>query len=85
MQDADKNTTFVAKQVIQLDPYPVRVKYEKSYPEINGIEDSWANGDRSIGAGSNILSGWILWLLATLLLGWLLMMIFERFGRQENI
>ena len=40
---------------------------------------------RSIGPGSNILSGWILWVLLTLLLGWLTMMIFERFGAQENI
>lgn len=82
---ADKDTTFHAKDVIQLDPYLVHVKYEKSYPEISGIEDNWANGSRSIGAGSNILSGWILWLLATLFLGWLSMMVLERFGRQENI
>jgi hypothetical protein len=85
VQDADKNTAFVAKQIIQLDPYPVRVKYEKSYPEINGIEDTWANGDRSIGAGSNVLSGWIIWLVVAVFLGWLMMMIFERFGQQENI
>ena len=83
--DADKNTTFHAKDIIQLAPYPVRVRYEKTYPEINGIEDAWANGDRSIAGGSNFWSGWMIWVFVALFLGWLLMMIFERFGRQENI
>ena len=41
----------------------------------------WANGGRSIGPGSALLSGWILWLLVALFLGWLMMMIFERFGQ----
>ena len=82
---ADKDTVFAAKQVIQLKHYPVHIRYEKTYPEINGISDDWAHGSRNIGPGSALWSGWIIWLLAALLLGWLTMMILERFGRQENI
>ena len=61
----------------------VRVRYETTYPDINGIDESW--GSRSIGPGSNNLSGWIIWSLVTLFLGYLLMTLFERFGSKENI
>ncbi len=82
---SEKNTKFTGGQVIQLAPYPVHIKYEKTYPEINGISDNWAAGSRNIGAGSALLSGWILWAIVALFLGYLLMMLFERFGKQENI
>ena len=80
-----KNTTFASGQVITLAPYPVKIRYEKTYPEINGISDPWANGARNIGAGSALVSGWIIWLLVMLFVGYLFMMVFERFGKQENL
>ena len=37
IREADKNTVFAAKQEIALAPYPVKIKFETSYPEISGI------------------------------------------------
>ena len=62
----------------------VLVKYEKTYPDINGI-DRPALG-RGCGPGSNLLSGWLLFLLLDLVLAYILMMVvLERFGAKENI
>lgn len=81
----DKNTADKAlpKAVLPTYPIPVRVRYEKTYPAINGIEAPW--GGRNIGAGSNSLSGWIIWSIVTLILGYLFMMLFERFSNTENL
>lgn len=72
-----------AKQVVPVNRIPVRVRYEKTYPDISGIDEAW--GGRSIGAGSNLLSGWLIWVFATLVLGWFMMVLLERFGAKENI
>ncbi len=62
----------------------VHVKYEKTYPDINGIDRP--DLGRGCGPGSNILSGWIVFLVLDLALGYLLMMlVLERFGAKENI
>ena len=62
----------------------VHVKYETTYPDINGIDQP--DLGRGCGPGSNILSGWLLFLLLDLVLGYALMMlVLERFGTQENI
>ncbi len=71
----------------------VRVRYEQTYPDINGIIKSigyspvdMTDLGRGCGPGSNILSGWLLFLLGDLVLAYLLMMVvLERFGKQENI
>ena len=62
----------------------VRVRYEKTYPEINGLD--YPEAGRGCGPGANILSGWLVFLLLDLALGYVLMMIvLERFGSKENI
>ena len=62
----------------------VHVKNETTYPDIKGI-DKPALG-LSCGPGSNILSGWLLFVLLDLALGYGFMaLILERFGRQEDI
>lgn len=68
--------------------YIPKIKYVKSDPDINGIDNPAAaefNSGRSVGAGSNIISGWLLFLALDLAFGYLLMLPLERFGRQENI
>lgn len=72
-----------AKVKVPTYPIPIRVRYEKTYPDINGIDAPW--GGRSIGAGSNTLSGWLLWVLAAFVVGYFYMLLFERFGAKENI
>ena len=63
---------------------PVLVRYDKTYPDINGIDKP--DLGRGCGPGSNILSGWIVFLVLDLALGYLLMMlVLERFGAKENI
>jgi hypothetical protein len=62
---------------------PLHVKYEKSYPWINGVTDE--DLGRSVGEGSNVLSGWILYVIASVILAFFIMMILERFGRREDI
>ncbi len=60
----------------------IRIRYDKTYPDINGIDSV----GRGCGPGSNILSGWILFLVLDLVLGYLLMiLVLERFGTKENI
>ena len=62
----------------------VRVRFETTYPDINGV--SQPDLGRGCGPGSNILSGWILFLVLDLALGYVLMMlVLERFGAKENI
>lgn len=58
------------------------VRYDKTYPDINGIDGV----GRGCGPGSNILSGWIFFLVLDLALGYLLMMlVLERLGTKEDI
>lgn len=62
----------------------VHVKYETTYPDINGVDKP--DLGRSCGPGSNILSGWLLFVLLDLILAYAIMaLILERFGRQEDI
>ena len=72
-----------AKEIVPVLPAHYRVRYEKTYPDISGIDTPW--GGRNIGAGSNTLSGWLLWVLASFAVGYLFMLLFERFGAKENI
>ncbi len=63
----------------------VVVKYETTYPDISGIVSPEDLG-RGCGPGANLLSGWILFLIGDLVLGYLVMMlVLERFGAKENI
>jgi hypothetical protein len=60
------------------------VNYVPNYPDINGIYKP--DLGRGCGPGSNILSGWLLFVLLDLVLGYLLMiLVLERFGTTENI
>lgn len=68
---------------LQIGGYIPAIKFEKTYPDINGIDDP--NGGRSAGAGSNILSGWLLFVLLDLAIAYGFMTLLERFGRQEDI
>lgn len=78
--------TYNAVQTGSLVP---KIKYEITNPDINGIDvpsvQTFSNG-RSVGAGSNILSGWLLFVLLDFVLAYLVMMlVLERFGTKENI
>ena len=59
------------------------VKYETTYPDINGIDNP--DLGRGCGPASNILSGWLLFVLLDLGIAYGFMTLLERFGRQENI
>ncbi len=62
----------------------VHVKYETTYPDINGIDKP--DLGLSCGPGSNILSGWLLFVLLDLILAYGIMaLVLERFGRNEDI
>ena len=62
----------------------IHVKYETTYPDINGIDKP--DLGLGCGPGSNILSGWLLFVLLDLVLAYGFMaLILERFGRQEDI
>lgn len=65
------------------DGQRVRVRYEKAYPDINGIDAPW--GGRSVGPGSAFLSGWLLWVGLALIMGYGVMLIIEHFTAKENI
>ena len=62
----------------------VRIKYEATYPDISGL--SQPDLGRGCGPGSNILSGWLWFVVLDLVLGYLLMiLVLERFGAKEDI
>lgn len=61
----------------------VHVKYETTYPDINGIDKP--DLGRGCGPASNILSGWLLFVLLDLVIAYGFMTLFERFARQEDI
>ena len=62
----------------------IHVKYDTTYPDINGIDKP--DLGLGCGPGSNILSGWLLFVLLDLVLAYGFMaLILERFGRQEDI
>jgi len=73
----------------ELQPVPpgftVAVKYEVTYPDINGIVKPVVLTGRNIGAGSNNVSGWLIYVLLALGLAYVFMMLFERFSSKENI
>ena len=77
-----------AKQVIPEPAYLVHIKYEPTDPDINGVTDSWAltyeNG-RSIGAGSNTVGGWMVWIVVAVFLGYFMAMLLGRFMAREEI
>lgn len=68
---------------VKADDPVAKIKYETTYPDINGIDDGGIG--RSVGAGSNILSGWLLFLLLDLVMAYALMVILEQFTEKENI
>ncbi len=69
----------------------VRVKYEVTNPEINGtqalsVNGNWvAWGGRSVMGAASMLSGWLVWVVVALALGYGIMVVLERFGGRENI
>ncbi len=86
--NTNSTTTPAAQQVIPEPPYPVHIKYDQTYPDINGVTDTWGmdfqNG-RNIGAGSNDVSGWIIWVVVSIFLGYFMAMLLGRFMAREEI
>lgn len=60
------------------------IRYETTYPDVNGV-DVPREGGVGCGEGSNILSGWLIWLTGTFVLAFGVMMIIERFQNVEDI
>lgn len=69
----------------------VRVKYEVSAPDINGVEALLVNsqwvawGGRSTVGAAATFGGWLVWVVVALALGYGIMLVLERFGGRENI
>ena len=61
----------------------VDVKYETTYPWVNGITDQ--NIGVSCGPGSNVLSGWLIFVAADFFAAFLVMLVIERFTGREDI
>lgn len=80
-----KGTVMVDQRAYNATVYgtPVPIRYEKTYPYISGIA-SLRNG-RSIGEGSALLSGWLLWAFVSVVFGFLLASVLYRAAAHENI
>jgi hypothetical protein len=71
----------------------IEVKYLKSYPWINGVEEKRYLGPGDVvsgpglgcGEGSNILSGWLIWVGVALVAGYLVMVVIDQFARKQDI
>ena len=85
---ADQQTLNNVHQQTDIPAVPgqiFRVQYEVTYPYINGVIAPAEFTGRNIGEGSNNSSGWILWIVVALFVGYLTMMLLEQFGSKENI
>ncbi len=87
-----KRAEYKAQQTVPVVPGQyLRVKYETTDPQINGVvarydQGRWVQwGGRSIDGDSALFSGWLGWVFLTLALGFGIMMLLERFAPQENI
>jgi hypothetical protein len=79
-----KGTTYVTRSIY--DAYPVgsqiKVRYETTYPVISGIDLPGAG--RSVAPGSKMMSGWILFAIGTIVLGYCIAPLLERIMLREN-
>lgn len=89
-----KNTSYNARQMVPVVTGQIaRVRYEPSYPEINGpiaLNDpktlAWTPwGGRSVDGPSNNFGGWLGYSVLAFALGFGIMLILERFSARENI
>jgi hypothetical protein len=60
----------------------VPVRYEKTYPVINGLDGK--EGKRSMAQGSGLLSGWLLYMVLIAVLGYIIAPLLERIMLREN-
>lgn len=60
----------------------VPIRYERTYPTISGI--NLPHGGRNGASGSGVISGWIIWALVTLVLGYLIAGALERLLLRES-
>jgi hypothetical protein len=60
----------------------VPIRYEKTYPWINGVDVE--NAGLGCGEGSNILSGWLIWVLVSFVLAYIFGQILGKYGVQED-
>jgi hypothetical protein len=61
----------------------IPVRYEQTYPWVNGV-DSPGPGV-GCGEGSNVWSGWWMWLGAAFVLGFFIMVIIDQFAAKQDI
>ena len=59
------------------------IRYEATNPGINGVNAQWA-GKRS-GSGSSIVGTWLVWLLASVLLGFFISSLLERLLPRDDM
>ena len=60
----------------------VPIRYEKTYPWINGVDVEGAG--LGCGEGSNVLSGWLIWVLVSIVLAYIIGKILGKYGVQED-
>ena len=60
----------------------IPIRYEVTYPDIHSIDTPLAN--RSIGPGSKIMSGWILYMIGIVVLGYCFAPLIERVALRES-
>jgi hypothetical protein len=61
----------------------ITVRYEKTYPWVNGLDDPPIG--IGCGEGSNILSGWLIWVASVFVLAFIIMVIIDQFASKEDI
>jgi hypothetical protein len=62
----------------------VQVRYEKTFPEINGIENPQA-GQASVGPNVWYSMHWLRWVGLSLVLGYFIMTIIDRFATRQDL
>ncbi|MGO8674200.1 MAG: hypothetical protein ACLQVD_22905 [Capsulimonadaceae bacterium] len=84
-----KNIVYTGEVQVDHDTYHqfqlgnfVTVRYEKAYPQVNGLDKPPVGLGR--GDGSNFWGGWLIWPAAAIIGGWLVMVLIEQFTGKED-
>lgn len=63
----------------------ISVRYEKTYPWVNGVDPVNGGMGVGVGEGSNILSGWLVWAGVAIVLGALIAAAISYFSEKEDL
>jgi hypothetical protein len=63
----------------------IQVRFEKTYPWVNGVDPAQGGQGVGVGEGSNVLSGWLIWAGLAVVMGGILATVIGHYSEKEDI